>query len=762
MKIFLKTSGPVLMFLVVISLGFTLWLVPNLSAELTQWDHDSERSGATMLAEALSDDMKTGQLTSVAATLNRVWANRPDWALVEAYDAQGTRIFPTQAASLPSGLQKVSVRISASKERLGNLVIYFDGSLRAHTVRHAILEFEVAVLAIGSSLLALTLLLHWIYVTRPIRKLRQNFTTFDSSGQSQPLANFANDEIGELTQSFEKFRLELANRQQALTLARQLAEEESQKNLVLRLSAEEANKAKSNFLSMVSHELRTPMNAIMGMASVVMSGPLDAELRPKIQTIEDSSEHLLAVINQILDFSSAESGKEHIETVAFDLHELVAATIRIIESLPAAHRLDITATLGEGVPRLLRGDARRIKQILLNLMGNAVKFTQQGSVRLQVSATVEPADRMRLCLSVRDTGPGIAASMHQKIFEPFVKVSDFSGGTGLGLAICRRYALMMDGDLTMESTQGMGSTFTFCVTLEAVQVQSTEESARLTALTELNILDTEPEAPYDAIVASASRICKAPIALISFVDDTRQWFKAKVGLAASQTPREQAFCAHAILDPAQTLIVPDAARDPRFASNPLVTGEPRIRFYAGVPLKDEAGRGLGTLCVIDTTPRELSAQQLTELDRLAQQASQLLQNRSKWPLRVLVAEDTPTSALVVRLMLEGLGHTVQVVGDGQQAVQALLTASFDLVFMDIQMPVMDGLQATRLIRQQGQSLATVPIVGCSAFASELDRKNAIDSGMTDYLVKPIKRRDVQLLIAQLSLTNLPGNRPALR
>ena len=762
MKIFLKTSGPIVLFFLVITLGFTLWLVPRLGAELTQWDDDSERDNATVLAEALSNDIKAGNHAAVGATLSRVWANRPDWALVEAFDNQGQRIYPTSATSAPSGLQKVSVRITGTKERLGALVSYFDGSLRADTVRHALREFEAAVLVIGLGLLALSLLLHWHYVTRPIRALQKKFTHVDASGQVLPQTSFTSDEIGELSRSFEKFRQELVHREQALTAARRLAEAESQTNLALRVSAEEANKAKSNFISMVSHELRTPMNGIMGMASVIANGPLDNALRQKIRTIEESSEHLLAVINQILDFSSAESGRELLEEGEFDLHALVAATMRILESLPATRQLSVSASMDDDVPRVVRGDARRIKQVVLNLMGNAIKFTRSGSVRLRVSATAEATDRVRLCLAVSDTGPGISVSMQQRIFEPFVKLSGFSGGTGLGLSICQRYAQMMGGELTMQSTEGVGSTFSFCVPLQLVPAQENDEPERLQALKDLKVLDTGPEAPYDAIAVQAARICGTPIALISLVDDTRQWFKARVGLAARETPREYAFCAHAIQDPERTMVVEDATSDSRFIGNPLVTGEPNIRFYAGVPLKDASGHGLGTLCVIDSQPRLLSVAQLTTLEDLARQASQLLQSRTRASLRVLVAEDTPTSALVVRLMLVDLGHTVRVVDDGQQAVQALSEESFDLVLMDIQMPVMDGLTATQAIRQNGPPWDALPIVGCSAFASELDRQNAIDAGMTDYLSKPIRRQDFQQLIARLSATNPPDSHPRPR
>ena len=252
---------------------------------------------------------------------------------------------------------------------------------------------------------------------------------------------------------------------------------------------------------------------------------------------------------------------------------------------------------------------------------------------MQVSAAAIEPDRVRLCLAVTDSGPGIPAAMQENIFEPFVKLSGFSGGTGLGLSICRRYAVLMGGELSLESTEGVGSTFNFCIPLRVLPTPANGE-----------------------------------------------------------------------LQPA----TPEASDQGRLA--------PADQPTAGRPVEALPSRAF----------------------------------------RILVAEDTPPSALVMQLLLVGLGHTVRLVGDGRQALQALSEESFDLVLMDIQMPVMDGLSATQAIRHTGQPWHAVPVVGCSALASELDRRNAIESGMTDYLVKPVKREDFQRLIARLSEARRAG------
>lgn len=517
----------------------------------------------------------------------------------------------------------------------------------------------------------------------------------------------------------------------------------------LRLAKDEAialNATKGKYVSTLSHEIRTPLNAVIGMTSVIKALPMDRKLQDGILTIETAAEQLLAIVNNVLDIERIEAGAMQLDIVNFEMRNLVAHVLRIIGALPGAGSLDIESSVDPEVPRFLLGDQGRISQIVINLMSNAVKFTERGSVRLRVSSQAEGSDRVRVRFAVQDTGKGIPRSMHERVFESFEQVSASTGGTGLGLTICRQFAKRMGGELALESGEGTGSTFTFSVPLQRGLPQPANEPQRLSALHALGILDSPPEPALDELVAEAARVCEVPMALVSLVDEHRQWIKAKAGLEVSQTPREQAFCAHAILTPERLMVVPDAQADPRFSANPLVTADPRIRFYAAAPLVDVAGHALGTLCVLDRVPRELTVEQLAELQRLAGKVTALLSMR---PLRVLVAEDTPTSQLVLRLMLEQQGHSVRVVGDGEQALRAFAEEPFDLVLLDIQMPIMDGLQAAREMRRLERGVRDLPIVGLSAYATQKDRENAIESGMTSYLTKPVRASDIATLIGHL-------------
>ena len=607
MKIFVKTFGPVLLFFIVLAIGFNASLLPSLIAKFEQWGTESERSSATILAQSIANDMKDGRRAAVGAIIGQVWANRPDWGLVEAYDAGGVRFYPANAMVPIEGMRRVSVRIIKGKEHLGSLVIHFDGSTRVQAIRDAVDEFKGWVIGLGAALLALSLLLHFSFVTRRIMKLRQRFSDAALNYPAHPRDRLASDEVGDLWRSFEKMRLQLLSRESLLADASARAEKESANNLALRLKAEEASRLKTEFITMLSHELRTPMNAIVGMTSVVSQRNLDQELRHEIGVIEQSAEHLMTLINQILDFSRIEAGAVAMQTNAFDLHVLIENLMRIVHALPRPAAVALASQVEPTVPRYWQGDDGRITQVLLNLLGNAIKFTERGHIDLKVVAHAEKQGVWRLCFAVADTGKGVPPAMQDKIFEPFAQVSRFDGGTGLGLPICRRYATLMGGELTMESVEGRGSTFRFSLPL--------------------------PEG------------------------------------VAPQRP------------------------DPQPAP------------------------------------------------------ATLAQSRA---LRVLVAEDTPASAMVIRVILQRLGHTVRVVGDGLQALQAFAAESYDLVLLDVQMPVMDGLAAAQEIRRHPRG-ATVAIVALSALAAGEDLAHARASGMTDYLVKPVKSADVQQLIARLGL-----------
>jgi signal transduction histidine kinase/CheY-like chemotaxis protein/HPt (histidine-containing phosphotransfer) domain-containing protein len=374
-------------------------------------------------------------------------------------------------------------------------------------------------------------------------------------------------------------------------------------------AAESASRAQSSFLAMVSHELRTPMNAVIGLSEALLETELDQTQLQHARIIEQSVEHLLGIINNILDFSSLEAGHEKLELVAFNVHDLVDNVLDIGKSLPYGLQLSVAAEIDSNVPACLFGDPGRLSQILLNLVSNGIKYTHQGSVRLFLTVASHDSGKMWLRFSVHDTGIGIAPEVLGKLFQPFERgdiVDSYQiGGTGLGLAIVKKLAESLGGHVSVKSEIGVGSTFT----------------------------------------------CELPFELADI---------------------------------------------------------------SAVPLK--------------TRPAAF------EITR---------------KLRILVAEDTLANQMVIRSMLDKLGHHVQVVANGAEAVKLASEASYDLILMDVQMPVMNGYLASAAIRKLDGSKGLVPIVALTAFAQPADRERALKAGMTDYLRKPIRRADIQRTIARI-------------
>jgi PAS domain S-box-containing protein len=374
--------------------------------------------------------------------------------------------------------------------------------------------------------------------------------------------------------------------------------------------AEALNEVKSRFVAILSHEIRTPLNAVIGMGSLLEQLPMDGTQRLYLDTIRQSSDQLLTIVNNVLDISHLDSGRIKVRHDDFELESLLDQALRIACGLPGAATLRVVAEVGSDVPRRLHGDAPRLTQVLLNLLSNGVKFTERGSVRLRVTTAASgEGARTWLSFSVTDTGRGISPADQQRMFEPFEQGQSGQNGShkgsGLGLAISRGIAQLLGGSLALQSTEGIGSTFTLRLPLE---------------------------------------------------------------LAAEPAP----------------VPVPRA-------------GPGQVR------------------------------------------------------LRVLVAEDTPANQLVIRLMLERLGHSVRVVGDGAQAVSAYFEEPFDLVLMDVQMPHMDGYAATQaIVARAGSARPLPPIIGLSALSQEADRARARSHGMSHYLVKPIKLDDLSRLLAQIA------------
>lgn len=360
-------------------------------------------------------------------------------------------------------------------------------------------------------------------------------------------------------------------------------------------------------------------------------------------------------------------------------------------------------------------------------------------------------------LEVIDNGCGMTDAVRSHAFEPFFTTKERGKGTGLGLSMVHGYAEQLGGTAEIESTAGAGTIVRIYLPMQtpAPDAQAAEE-ARLAALDHYQILDTPPEAAFDALTDEAARMCAAPIALISLVDSRRQWFKARTGLSATQTPREDAFCAYAIQHPHEIFLVPDARKDPRFCGNPLVLNPPHVCFYAGVPLVDTRGHALGTLCVIDHVPRELDAAQLGQLERLAQRAVRLIEQRgpgaSAEPppapapavLRVLVVDDEPGLCDVACDWLEALGYVAIGVHSAVSARARLAEEHFDVLFTDVVMPgSLDGLALAReaIERQPG-----LRVLLTSGYAQSLLEPGTLPGRL---LNKPYRKNDLNRALLEL-------------
>ena len=504
-------------------------------------------------------------------------------------------------------------------------------------------------------------------------------------------------------------------------------------------AAEDANRAKSQFLANMSHEIRTPMNGVLGMAELLAGTTLNGRQRRFTQTIRSSAEALLAIINDILDFSKIEAGKMDLCPTIFDLRDLAEDVSEFCAE--SAHRkgLELTCWLPADLPRRVFGDAMRLRQVLVNLLGNAVKFTAAGEVSLRVAAVAEQGEDLQVAFTIKDTGIGIAAEELPRIFESFRQADGSTtrgfGGTGLGLAISRQLVELMGGCINVQSTLGEGSTFCFTVTLR--RIVETSETTPLPSLEGTRILVVDDNATNREILEQQLegwRVRRQSVA------DGLQALRCLDAAARRGTPFGLAVLDHHMPGMDGFELARRIRQDPRHASMRLMMlSSSGDQVDAG-----ELARVRLSAC-LDKPVRQsalynaLTAALATGMTRPnASPGGDPMLRQVAFSGHVLVAEDNVVNQEVAVHMLEGLRCQVTVAGNGKEALAALESGTFDLVLMDCQMPELDGFATTTAIRQreQAQGLPRMPIVALTANAMEGDRERCIDAGMDDYLSKP--------------------------
>jgi len=747
---FVVTSGIFLVFALIVCEGARQSSVRNY---YNNFQENAEILTSTIEA-ASNYDLKVENAFALKHIASRILETVPDVVAIIIYNEDNDVLAALEMDLIADSESNDSVStyekdVFADSKNIGRIVVGFDVSHSKAELRNSAINTYLSGIAIIAvcAMLILAMLNH--VVVDPVRRIHEHLVLLQNNKNPKTLEISANKELSHLAETVNEFG-------NVLELRKQKQHE-----------LEEASKAKSDFLANMSHELRTPMNGVLGMLSLLRETPLNPEQDTQVNIAISSSKNLLTLINDILDFSKLEAGKLDYESVDFTLEDLIDECASSLSAEAYNKDVDFIYEIDKDIPVDVIGDPTRLRQVITNLTGNAIKFTNEGVVSIKVTHSIDETTPNRIIFTISDTGVGISESAQLKLFNSFEQADSSTtrkfGGTGLGLAISRRLVEGMGGQIGVDSTLNQGSSFWFSLDLIAADQRTVYSANQLQLQQSLKVLLVEHiNSSRDNIATLVNEHCTQ----VECVSSGEQALKSIANAAMESQPYDIVFFSTKLIDMSARQFTRDIADRGAHENLKLVAintvsniknslythTDNRITSQISKPVsRAEIVSALSTCIEVNNLNCQASVSSDKNLPThttttstannhqqpLSSDASQ--SNFNEYPdIHILVAEDNLVNQFVTQSLLENMGFSCIVAGNGQQALDLLKTMTVDLILMDCQMPVLDGYETTQQIRA-AETDNHLPIIALTANAMQGDSQKCFAAGMDSFLTKPIDK-----------------------